>query len=53
VEVEEVNHVFKLSQNRDSESYANIISRLQRGDADAQTIAAEMQQRQSYLFTEK
>jgi transcriptional regulator len=53
VEVEEVNHVFKLSQNSDSESYANIISRLQRGDADAQTIAAEMQQRQSYLFTEK
>jgi len=50
IEVTEVAHVFKLSQNRDAESYQNIIGHLQAGDADAQTIAVEMQQRTSKVF---
>lgn len=50
IEVTELDHVFKLSQNRDQESYSNIIHHLEKGDADAQTIACEMQKRRSRLF---
>lgn len=42
--------VFKLSQNRDEASYHNIIEKLKAGSADAQYIAAEMEQRTSQLF---
>lgn len=52
IDVTEVAHVFKLSQNRDATSYGNIISSLQHGDADAQQIATEMQQRRAPLFPE-
>ena len=45
IEVKEVDHVFKLSQNRDEESYKNIIQKLQQGDSDAQQVALLMQQR--------
>ena len=41
--VESLEHVFKLSQNRDMESYNNIIHHLQQGDANAIGTAAEMQ----------
>jgi transcriptional regulator len=40
-----IENVFKLSQNRDEESYKNIISKLENGDAGAQFIAAEMKKR--------
>lgn len=50
IEVIHVDHVFKLSQNRDQESYRNIIDHLQQGDAAAQQIATEMQHRESRLF---
>jgi len=50
VEVEEIDNVFKLSQNRDKESYHYIISKLQSMDADAKTIAEEMEKRSSDLF---
>jgi transcriptional regulator len=50
VEVTEVQHVFKLSQNRDKKSYENIIEHLNEQDADAQTIAITMQQRQDKVF---
>jgi transcriptional regulator len=43
--VTELDHVFKLSQNRDSASYKNIISQLQKGDAGSQAIAKEMVER--------
>ncbi|HUQ96745.1 MAG TPA: FMN-binding negative transcriptional regulator [Chitinophagaceae bacterium] len=41
---------FKLSQNHDTESYKNIIGQLTKGDANAQTIATEMEQRRESLF---
>jgi transcriptional regulator len=47
IEVVQIDHVFKLSQNRDAESYLNIIQQLQQGDAGAQAIAAEMKARTS------
>jgi transcriptional regulator len=42
IEVSSVEHVFKLSQNRDEQSYHNIIGHLQEGDEDAKSIAEEM-----------
>jgi transcriptional regulator len=40
--VEEVDHVFKLSQNRDDVSYQQIIKKLSQGDENAKRIAEEM-----------
>ncbi len=42
ISVEELNNVFKLSQNRDDSSYQNIMEHLNKGDANAREIAAEM-----------
>ena len=50
VEVLEMENVFKLSQNRNEESYHNIIQRLEKQDYGAQYIAAEMKKRASRLF---
>ena len=47
IEVETVRHVFKLSQNRDEQSYANIISNLKGFNADAKEIAMEMKKRKN------
>lgn len=44
IEVTETDHVFKLSQNRDAESFQNIIAHLQNGNEDAQQIASLMKQ---------
>ena len=47
VEITNIDHVFKLSQNRDKESYANIIEHLQTQDnPDAKQIADVMIKRQ-------
>lgn len=50
VEVQEMDHVFKLSQNRDLESYSNIVAKLENGHADDKAVAAEMQKRKDQLF---
>ena len=50
VEVESIDNVFKLSQNRNKESYGNIIEKLETQDADAKTIAEEMKKREDQLF---
>ncbi len=52
IEVEEIENVFKLSQNRDKESYHNIIEKLETQDADGKVIAEEMKKRESQLFNE-
>ncbi len=44
IEVTEIGHVFKLSQNRDKESYTNIITQLSKGDVEAQQMALIMKQ---------
>lgn len=51
IEVTELNHVFKLSQNRDEESYDNIIVRLKEKGGDAALIAKMMEERRAVLFT--
>jgi len=50
IEVESMENVFKLSQDRDEESYHNIIQKLGAKDGDAGLIADEMKKRKSKLF---
>ena len=44
IEVTDIAHVFKLSQNRDQESYKNIINHLMAGGCEAKQIASLMEQ---------
>lgn len=41
IEVKEIDTVFKLSQDRDAESYRNIIEKLKKQDEGGRVIAAE------------
>lgn len=50
IEVKEVNNVFKLSQDRDRQSYLNIIDKLREQDEDGRVIAAEMEKRTAEIF---
>ena len=46
IEIEKLDNVFKLSQNRDEESQKNIIEQLRkRGDSNSEMIAEEMDRR--------
>ena len=49
IEVGTVEHIFKLSQNRDAKSYDNIVDHLSSGEPDAQAIAAEMRKANTNL----
>ena len=53
VEVDQIDNVFKLSQNRDEKSYHNIIGKLENQGSDAKEIAGEMKRRSSQLFREE
>lgn len=50
IEVTEMDNVFKLSQDRDYESYHNIKEKLKQHSEDGQVIAAEMERRTKELF---
>ncbi len=50
IKVEEMDNVFKLSQNRDEQSYLNIIERLEERGGESALIAAEMRKRREKLF---
>lgn len=50
VEVTSIDHVFKLSQNRDEKSYHNIMEKLKQHGTDGEQIAEEMKKRESQLF---
>jgi transcriptional regulator len=50
IEITDLRHVFKLSQDRDEKSYDNIIQQLKQKDGDAKTIAAIMEKRKSKVF---
>ncbi|HLK27265.1 MAG TPA: FMN-binding negative transcriptional regulator [Puia sp.] len=50
IEIVSVQHVFKLSQNRDEKSYQNIVHHLSEQDADAKAVASEMNERASKVF---
>ena len=50
IEVTGMDNVFKLSQDRDEESYNNIKEKLKQQDEDGKVIAAEMEKRTKELF---
>jgi transcriptional regulator len=50
IEVNDLQHVFKLSQDRDEKSYDNIITQLKKQESDAKKIAEIMEQRKSKVF---
>lgn len=50
IEVKEINHVFKLSQDRDRQSFHNIQEKLREQGEDGQVIAAEMEKIKKELF---
>ena len=50
IEVTSLDHVFKLSQNKDKENYINIISKLEVGDENARMVASEMKKIFDNLF---
>ncbi len=50
IEINDLQHVFKLSQDRDEKSYDNIIQQLKQKDNDARTIAEIMEKRKSKVF---
>ncbi len=52
IEVKEIDTVFKLSQDRDAESYDNIIKHLDKQDEDGKVIAAEMEKRIKDVFND-
>jgi len=51
IEVESLENVFKLSQNRDEKSYDNIMEKLRQQDHNGQVIAEEMKLRKKELFS--
>lgn len=51
VKVTSLEHVFKLSQNKDQKTYENIIEHLLLGNSNEQYIAHEMLKRKKNLFT--
>lgn len=50
IKADNIQNVFKLSQNRDEESYRSIISHLRQQDGNGALIAQEMEQRMTDLF---
>jgi transcriptional regulator len=53
VEVESIDHVFKLSQDRDEASYHNIIQKLSEQGGDGKEIAEIMRERAHKVFGKK
>ena len=50
IRIKSIEHVFKLSQNKDKMTYENIIEKLQGSDEQSRSIAAEMIKRKKQLF---
>jgi len=50
ISIESMEHVFKLSQNRDEKSYGNIIEKLKEQEGDAQKIGLIMEERKNKVF---
>lgn len=50
ITIESIEHVFKLSQNRDEKSYDNIIAALKKQEGDAKEIGTIMEKRKSKVF---
>jgi transcriptional regulator len=53
IELTEIQHIFKLSQNRDERSHANIIDHLKEKGGEAEIIAKTMEKDAGTLFSSK
>jgi transcriptional regulator len=53
IDVKEINNVFKLSQDRDKQSYLNITEKLKEQGGDSRVIADEMEKRTKELFPDE
>lgn len=51
IEVNNLQHVFKLSQDRDEKSYDNIVTQLKKQEGDAKEIGELMEKRKSKVFS--
>jgi transcriptional regulator len=49
IEVTDLQHVFKMSQNRNQKSYQQIVEQLEKGDLEAIRVAAEMKKNSSQI----
>lgn len=50
ITIDSIEHVFKLSQNRDEKSYDNIIAALKKQEGDAKEIGTIMEERKAKVF---
>ena len=50
IEINDLQHVFKLSQDRDEKSYDNIVKELKKQDGDAKEIGEMMEKRKGKVF---
>ncbi len=50
IEVASMDHVFKLSQNRDAKSYDNIVAHLKEEGSEAAAVAKAMEERKDKVF---
>ncbi len=50
IKVLSIDHVFKLSQNRDKASFENIVFNLRKGDDESKAVAEEMDNRKDQFF---
>lgn len=53
IEITDIDTVFKLSQDRDYESYKNIIAKLEQQDEAGKVIATEMEKRINQVFPDR
>ncbi len=53
IEIQSLENVFKLSQNRDKQSYGHIINHLHSQEGEGQMIAREMERRRAEIFTDE
>jgi transcriptional regulator len=53
ISIDDIQAAYKLSQNRDEQSYHQVIDQLQQGDELSAQVAAEMHRRSSQLFKAK
>jgi transcriptional regulator len=51
IRIEDIQAAYKLSQNRNEESYHNVVARLDEGDESSRKVASEMKERASQLFS--
>ena len=51
--VEEIQAAYKLSQNRDEQSYHEVVRQLEGGDEASRAVAEEMREREQRLFSSK